>query len=123
MKTIEEVKNYLNAYGVNKKNANKIMGFLLGKGLIEKGEVINFRFHKDDDSVVAVTFDDFYEWFESDECPLCGLLKFLCWEQEKAVERGENVLADELDKYLWFLVESFGLEVEEVDEDEEDDEK
>ena len=126
MKTIEEVKNYLKAYGVNKKNANKIMGFLLGKGVIEKGEIVRFR---DCDckgrALPTITFGEFYEWFESEDefKVLEGLLNFLQDEQDKALEAGDTEKANTLASYLGFLVEELELEYEEVRGDEVNDEK
>lgn len=117
MKTIEEVKNFLASFDFSLYDAERIVGFLLGKGLVEKGEKVEFCTRKGKKQVV--TFDDFYAWFENDEeCILCELLNFLQDEQDKALEDGDNKKADKLAMYLGFLVEELGLEYEVVDEEE-----
>jgi hypothetical protein len=113
MKTKEEIVKHLKSVPYNKSSRNRIIGFLLGKGIIEKGEVMNFTECPVGESFR--TFDEFYGWFESDECPLCGLLRFLCAAQEVALADGDEFLADEMGKYIWFLVEHFGLEVSEAE--------
>lgn len=116
MKTIEEVKTFLASFDFSLYDAERIMGFLLGKGLVEKGEMVEFCTRKGKKQIV--TFDDFYSWFEEDECVLCGLLNFLQDEQDKAMEAGDTEKADRLAMYLGFLVEELNLEYEEVDEEE-----
>lgn len=116
MKTIEEVRAFLLAHPFGKKASNKILGFLLGKGLIEKGEVVRFG----EPTTECLTFDDFYEWFESEECPLCGLFNFLQDKQDEAIEDGDMETANKIAGYMGFLVEALDLEYEEVEDEDED---
>lgn len=60
MKTKEEVFEHLKKNGYSQVSGEKIMGFLLGQGIIEKGEVVEIRKGN-------YTFNDFYEWFEREE--------------------------------------------------------
>lgn len=116
MKTIEEVRAFLLAHPFGKKTSTKIIGFLLGKGLIEKGEVVRFG----EPTTNCLTFDDFYEWFEAEECPLCGILHFLASAQEVAIKDNDTEMADRFAKYINFLVEEFILETIEVEDEDED---
>lgn len=119
MKTIEEVREFVKHFGFSKVNANKIMGFLLGKGLIEKGEIIEFVERPITKGLEVIGFDDFYAWFENEEeCVLCDLLNFIQDEQDKAMEEGNVEKADKMTLFLGFLVEELDLEYEEVNEDE-----
>ena len=120
MRTIEEVKEFLKSNDFGCSDACRIVGFLLGKGLIEKGEIVNFGEHVYGKKYRICTFDDFYEWFEADEefKVLEGLLNFLQDEQDKALEAGEIEKAYTLATYLGFLVDALELEYEEESEDE-----
>lgn len=111
----------LESYRLSMLDAEKVMGFLLGKGVIEKGEIV--RFHDYDckgRELPRIPFNEFYEWFESEDelKVLEGLLNFLQDEQDKALEAGDAKKADELAMYLGFLVDALELEYEEVEEDE-----
>jgi hypothetical protein len=100
----------------------RVVGFLLGKGVIEKGEIVKFGNYdgRKGGELPIITFDEFYEWFESEDelKVLDGLLNFLQDEQDKALEAGDAKKADELAMYLGFLVDALELEYEEVEEDE-----
>ena len=120
MRTKEEVFELLKSYVLNLYDIKLVMGFLLGKGVIEKGEIVHFGAYDGKKALPSMTFDDFYEWFEADEefKILEGLLNFLQDEQDKALEAGDAKKADELAMYLGFLVDALELEYEEVEEDE-----
>ena len=60
MKTKEQVLEHLANNGYAPYASEKVMGFLLGNGIIEKKEVVTFRKGN-------LLFDDFYEWFNKEE--------------------------------------------------------
>lgn len=122
MRTIEEVVEFLSSYRVGEADAQRIMGFLLGKGLVERGAIIRFGGRRVLKGVA--TFDDFLAWFDNDEEDVLeGLLNFLQDEQDKALEADDMEKADKMALYLGFLVEELELEYEEVREEELEDEK
>lgn len=121
MRTKEEVFAVLGSYKLGMLDAERVIGFLLGKGVIEKGEIV--RFHDCDckgRALPTITFDEFYEWFESEDelKTLEGLLNFLQDEQDKALEEGDTEKANTLATYLGFLVDALELEYGEEMEDE-----
>lgn len=121
MRTKEEVFAVLESYRLGMLDAERVMGFLLGKGVIEKGEIV--RFHDCDckgRELPRIDFADFYEWFESEDefKVLEGLLNFLQDEQDKAMLVGDTEKANTLASYLGFLVDALELEYEEETEDE-----
>jgi hypothetical protein len=59
MKTKEQVLEHLAKNGYAPYASEKVMGFLLGNGIIEKGEKVTFRKGN-------LLFDDFYEWFNKE---------------------------------------------------------
>ena len=59
MKTKEQVLEHLADNGYAPYASEKVMGFLLGNGIIEKKEVVTFRKGN-------LLFDDFYEWFNKE---------------------------------------------------------
>lgn len=122
MRTIEEVMEFLSSYRVGEADAQRIMGFLLGKGLVERGAIIRFGGRRVLKGVA--TFDDFLAWFDNDEEDVLeGLLNFLQDEQDKALDADDMEKADKMALYLGFLVEELELEYEEVREEELEDEK
>jgi hypothetical protein len=122
MRTKEEVFAVLKSYKLSMSDSARVVGFLLGKGVIEKGEIVKFGSYdgRKGGELPIITFNDFYEWFEADEeyKILEGLMNFLQDEQDKALEAGDAKKADELAMYLGFLVDALELEYEEVEEDE-----
>lgn len=126
MRTKEEVFVVLESYRLSMSDSERVMGFLLGKGVIDKGEIVRFQ---DCDckgrALPTITFGEFYEWFESEEelKVLEGLLNFLQDEQDKALEANDVEKADKMAMFLGFLVEELELEYEEVRGDEVNDEK
>lgn len=126
MRTKEEVFSVIESYRLGILDAERVMGFLLGKGIIEKGEIV--RFHDCDckgRELPRIDFAEFYEWFESEEelKVLEGLLNFLQDEQDKALLVNDTEKADKMATYLGFLVEELELEYEEIRGDEANDEK
>lgn len=126
MRTKEEVFAVLGSYRLGMLDAERVIGFLLGKGVIEKGEIV--RFHDCDckgRELPRIDFAEFYEWFESEDefKVLEGLLNFLQDEQDKALEANDAEKADKMALYLGFLVEELELEYEEIRGDEVNDEK
>lgn len=121
MRTKEEVFAVLESYRLGMLDAERVIGFLLGKGVIEKGEIV--RFHDCDckgRELPSIDFAEFYEWFESEDelKVLEGLLNFLQDEQDKALEAGDTEKANTLASYLGFLVDALELEYEEETDDE-----
>jgi hypothetical protein len=116
MRTKEEVFAVLESYALSAHDRARTMGFLLGKGVIEYGEVVTLAAWGEP----LMTFNEFYEWFEAEDelKVLEGLMNFLQDEQDKALEAGDAKKADELALYLGFLVDALELEYEEVEEDE-----
>ena len=55
MKTKEEILEHLKRTGYNVEATTKIMGYLLGANVVEKGEIVNFFSGEK-------TFDEFFEW-------------------------------------------------------------
>ena len=122
MRTKEEVFAVLGSYRLSVDDSARVVGFLLGKGVIEKGEIVKFGGYdgRKGGELPIITFDDFYEWFESEDelKVLEGLLNFLQDEQDKALEAGDTEKANTLATYLGFLVDALELEYEEENEDE-----
>lgn len=120
MRTKEEVFAVLESYRLSMSDSSRVVGFLLGKGVIEKGEIVKFGGYdgRRGGELPIITFDDFYEWFESEDefKVLEGLLNFLQDEQDKALEAGDTEKANTLASYLGYLVEELELEYEEEDE-------
>ena len=113
---------FLASYRIAEADGQRIMGFLLGKGLVERGAIIRFGGRRALKGVA--TFEDFLSWFENDEEDVLeGLLNFLQDEQDKAILVNDAEKADKMALYLGFLIEELGLEYEEVREEELKDEK
>ena len=109
MKTINEVKEFVASHRFIPSDAEKIMGFLLGKRVIEKGTIVVFSSKPKN----LATFDEFYAWFENEDTRLEDLMNYLQDEQDKAIAKGNMDKANELAGYLGFLVEALELEYEE----------
>ena len=61
MKTKKEIQHHLNNFAYTKIGSYKIIGFLLGKDIVKKGEKLNFK--KAEVGEKEFTFDFFYQWF------------------------------------------------------------
>ena len=122
MRTKEEAFAILESYRLSMSDSARVVGFLLGKGVIEKGEIVKFGSYdgRKGGELPIITFDDFYEWFEAEEefKILEGLFNFLQDEQDKALLVGDSEKANTLASYLGFLVDALELEYEEETEDE-----
>lgn len=105
MKTIEEVKVHLTKTAYTDEAMTKIMGFLIGAGLKEPSEVLYI-------ARGASTFEDFFEWFNDDECEYCCDC-VLCSIINDISKRLENATDDEETAYyaeqLAFLLDAFDL--------------
>ena len=71
MKSKRKVFEHLGEVAYTKNAANRIMGFLLGCGIVEKGEVVEFK--NPDIDEPRCNFDGFYAWFENEEEELAVL--------------------------------------------------
>lgn len=63
MKTKKEIQHHLNNFAYNRVGSHKIVAFLLGKDIIKKGEKLNFK--KAEVGEKVLTFDFFYQWFNT----------------------------------------------------------
>lgn len=116
MKTKENVMAFLASFSFSMVDMEKILGFLLGKGVIEKGEIIEFNTYKTGEKA---TFNDFFEWFEGeDDDELGNLLTLLFEVQEKAENEKDTDMVERIDKILYFLADAFELVIEEDKENE-----
>lgn len=111
-KTKKDIQYHLNNVAYNKIAAHKIVAFLLGKGIIAKGEKLNFKEVKDGDKVS--TFDNFYKWYTSCRNPLFDLLDFLSDEMVTALAKDNWRRADKISRLIEFVLEA--SEVEEKNE-------
>lgn len=118
MKTKEEVKEFVASLYFSRIDAERVMGFLLGKGLVEKGEIVNFGICNSK-KLETCSFEEFYAWFEDEDTRLEDLMNFLQDEQDKALYRGEIRKVHKMAVFLGFLVEELGLEYDEVEEKDE----
>lgn len=60
MKNKNEILKHLETVGYTRISVQKITGFLLGRNIVEKGEIVYFKDGKR-------IFDDFYGWFNEEE--------------------------------------------------------
>ena len=112
MKTKEEVKAFIASFNFSIADMERITGFLLGKGIVERGEMVEFSTFKGKKGFAL--FDDFYNWFEGeDDAELGDLVMFLLEEQDKADKSKDSKRFERIEKLLLFLAEAFELEVEE----------
>lgn len=101
MKTKEEVQYHLEHVGFTDEARVKIMGFAIGCGLKENDEVWNVLRGK-------CTWNDFYEWFISDERnALQELIKEIITKKESAKTTEEEVLRSEQLGILLDLLEEY----------------
>jgi hypothetical protein len=101
MKTKEEVKYHLEHVGFTDAARVKIMGFAIGSGLKENDEVWNVLIGK-------CTWNDFYEWFISDERnALQKLIEEIITKREGAKTTEERVLRSEQLGILLELLEEY----------------
>lgn len=126
MKSKRKVFKHLGEVAYTKNAANRIMGFLLGCGIVEKGEVVEFK--NPEDGEIRCNFDDFYAWFENEEEELAifgSLIEDLSDAQQEALAEGDMATFKRVTEQLMLLLEDYGndiLEMEDDDEEEEDNE-
>lgn len=126
MKSKRKVFEHLGEVAYTKNAANRIMGFLLGCGIVEKGETVEFK--NPEDGEIRCNFDDFYAWFENEEEELAvfgGLIEDLSDAQQEALAEGDMATFKRVTEQLMLLLEDYGndvLEMEEEAEEEKEDE-
>lgn len=121
MKSKRKVFEHLGAVAYTKNAANRIMGFLLGCGIVEKGEVVEFK--NPDDDEPRCNFDDFYAWFENEEEELAifgSLIEDLSDAQQEALAEGDMATFKRVTDQLMLLLEDYGNDVLEMDEEAEE---
>lgn len=103
MKTKVEILKHLYRVGYNEKGSIKILGYLLGAGIIEKGEKV--LFHKGEG-----TFDDFFNWINEPNAfsEIASDLAFLLHNSAKNPSVTENI-AEKINKNVQFLMENRGF--------------
>ena len=126
MKSKRKVFEHLGEVAYTKNAVNRIMGFLLGCGIVEKGEIVEFK--NPDDDEPRCNFDDFYAWFENEEEELAifgSLIEDLSDAQQEALAEGDMATFKRVTEQLMLLLEDYGndvLEMEEEAEEEKEDE-
>ena len=126
MKSKRKVFEHLGEVAYTKNAVNRIMGFLLGCGIVEKGEIVEFK--NPDDDEPRCNFDDFYAWFENEEEELAifgSLIEDLSDAQQEAHAEGDMETFKRVTEQLMLLLEDYGndvLEMEEEAEEEKEDE-
>ena len=126
MKSKRKVFEHLGEVAYTKNAVNRIMGFLLGFGIVEKGETVEFK--NPEDGEIRCNFDDFYAWFENEEEELAifgSLIEDLSDAQQEALAEGDMATFKRVTEQLMLLLEDYGndvLEMEEEAEEEKEDE-
>lgn len=126
MKSKRKVFEHLGEVAYTKNAVNRIMGFLLGCGIVEKGEIVEFK--NPDDDEPRCNFDDFYAWFENEEEELAvfgSLIEDLSDAQQEALAESDMATFNRVTEQLMLLLEDYGndiLEMEENDEEEKENE-
>ena len=126
MKSKRKVFEHLGEVAYTKNAVNRIMGFLLGCGIVEKGEIVEFK--NPEDGEIRCNFDDFYAWFENEEEELAifgSLIEDLSDAQQEALAENDMETFKRVTDQLMLLLEDYGndiLEMEEEAEEEKEDE-
>ena len=124
MKSKRKVFEHLGEVAYTKNAANRIMGFLLGCGIVEKGEVVEFK--NPDDDEPRCNFNDFYAWFENEEEELAvfgSLIEDLSDAQQEALAEGDMETFKRVTEQLMLLLEDYGNDILEMEDDEEEEEE
>ena len=124
MKSKRKVFEHLGEVAYTKNAANRIMGFLLGCGIVEKGEVVEFKNPEVDE--LRSNFDEFYAWFENEEEELAvfgSLIEDLSDAQQEALAEGDMATFKRVTEQLMLLLEDYGNDVLEMEEETEEEEK
>lgn len=121
MKSKRKVFEHLGEVAYTKNAANRIMGFLLGCGIVEKGEVVEFK--NPDDDEPRCNFNDFYAWFENEEEELAvfgSLIEDLSDAQQEALAEGDMETFKRVTDQLMLLLEDYGNDILEMEMDDEE---
>ena len=121
MKSKRKVFEHLGEVAYTKNAANRIMGFLLGCGIVEKGEVVEFKNPEVDE--LRSNFDEFYAWFENEEEELAvfgSLIEDLSDAQQEALAEDDMETFKRVTEQLMLLLEDYGNDILEMEEDEEE---
>ena len=124
MKSKRKVFEHLGEVAYTKNAANRIMGFLLGCGIVEKGEVVEFKNPEVDE--LRSNFDEFYAWFENEEEELAifgSLIEDLSDAQQEALAEGDMATFKRVTEQLMLLLEDYGNDILEMEEETEEEEK
>ena len=121
MKSKRKVFEHLGDVAYTKNAANRIMGFLLGCGIVEKGEVVEFKNPEVDE--LRSNFDEFYAWFENEEEELAifgSLIEDLSDAQQEALAENDMETFKRVTDQLMLLLEDYGNDILEMEDDEEE---
>lgn len=121
MKSKRKVFEHLGEVAYTKNAVNRIMGFLLGCGIVEKGEIVEFK--NPDDDEPRCNFDDFYAWFENEEEELAifgSLIEDLSDAQQEALAENDMETFKRVTDQLMLLLEDYGNDVLEMEDEEEE---
>ena len=121
MKSKRKVFEHLGEVAYTKNAVNRIMGFLLGCGIVEKGEIVEFK--NPDDDEPRCNFDDFYAWFENEEEELAifgSLIEDLTDAQQEARAEGDMATFKRVTEQLMLLLEDYGNDIVEMEEEAEE---
>ena len=120
MKSKRKVQEHLNGFAYTRNASHRITGFLLGVGIIEKGEVVEFKNPEDDE--IRYNFDYFYKWFENEEEELAvfgGLIEDLADAQREALAEGDTATFKRVTEQLMLLLEDYGNDILEMESEDE----
>lgn len=115
MKTIQQIKSHLLTVGYNRDARHRILGFLLGNGTVEKGEVVRFTECKAGEKIND--FNHFYAWFNAPERPEVDLLDYLADEQIEAIAKGDMSKALRISIIAEFVIDHFGFDKKKKEEE------
>ena len=121
MKSKRKVFEHLGGVAYTKNAANRIMGFLLGCGIVEKGEVVEFKNPEVDE--LRSNFDEFYAWFENEEEELAifgSLIEDLSDAQQEALAENDMETFKRVTDQLMLLLEDYGNDILEMEMDDEE---
>ena len=120
MKSKRKVHEHLNGFAYTRNASHRIMGFLLGAGVIEKGEIVEFKNPEDDE--IRYNFDYFYSWFENEEDELAvfgSLIEDLSEAQQEALAEGDKATFNRVTEQLMLLLEDYGNDILEMEKEDE----
>ena len=118
MKSKRKVFEHLGEVAYTRNAANRIMGFLLGCGIVEKGEVVEFKNPEVDE--LRSNFDEFYAWFENEEDELAvfgSLIEDLSDAQQEALAENDMETFKRVTDQLMLLLEDYGNDILKVETD------